>query len=204
MMRGQFFRLVLLGLALFALSFAAAPWFAFRALKANARDQDVAGLSQQVDFRALRASLRDQVRAPEALPTPGPAGAPDPWRDPLGAMRRALEPLTEPLAPLTAPPPRIEPYLTPQGLYDLARGYEPGTAPPEPPPPEGFLAQADEAMRDPLPSVRFWGLNRVRFAVHPPERPAEVTVLTFQRTGLFDWKLVHVRLPERIGTSGGV
>ncbi|MBA4795137.1 DUF2939 domain-containing protein [Phenylobacterium sp.] len=197
MVRRQLFNIVLLGLVLFAIAFAAAPWFAFRALKANARDQDVAGLSELVDFRALRTSLRAQVRAPEPEPAAAPDARPDIWRDPLGAMRRALEPLAEPLAPLTAPPARIEPYLTPEGLYDLTRGYEPGTAPPEPPPPEGFVARADAAMRDPLPAVRFWGINRVRFEVHPPERPAEITVLTFQRVGWFDWRLVHVRLPER-------
>ena len=114
MVRRQLFNIVLLGLVLFAIAFAAAPWFAFRALKANARDQDVAGLSELVDFRALRTSLRAQVRAPEPEPAAAPDARPDIWRDPLGAMRRALEPLAEPLAPLTAPPGRSGGYVAPR------------------------------------------------------------------------------------------
>lgn len=197
MVRRQLFKIFLVCLVLFGLGFAAAPWFAYRALKANARDQDVAGLAEMVDFRALRTSLRDQVREP---PPPeraaGEAGAaPDIWRDPMGAVRRALEPFAEPLAPLTPAPARLEPYLTPEGLYDVVRGYEPGAAPPEPPPAQG-AARLTAPFSEPWPSLRYWGVNRTRFAVHPPGRPGEVSVLTFQRTGLFQWTLVHVRLPE--------
>ncbi len=196
MVRRQLFQIFVLCLVLFGLAFALAPWFAFRALKANARDHDVAGLSEMVDLRAVRASLRDQVEEPgRPAPEPGQA-APDIWRDPLGAMRRALEPFAEPLSPLTPAPARLEPYLTPAGLYDLTRGYAPGAAPPEPPPPEG-LERVVAVLSEPWPSLRFWGVNRVRFAVHPPEQADEVTVLTFQRTDLFQWKLVHVRLPDR-------
>jgi hypothetical protein len=196
MVRRQLFQIFVLCLVLFGLAFALAPWFAFRALKANARDHDVAGLSEMVDLRAVRASLRDQVEElGRPAPEPGQA-APDIWRDPLGAMRRALEPFAEPLSPLTPAPARLEPYLTPAGLYDLTRGYAPGAAPPEPPPPEG-LERVVAVLSEPWPSLRFWGVNRVRFAVHPPEQAGEVTVLTFQRTDLFQWKLVHVRLPDR-------
>lgn len=199
MVKRQLFHIFLTCLVLFCVAFAAAPWFAYRALKANARDGDVAGLAELVDFRAVRTSLRDQVRAPELEPSADgtrPSAAQNVWRDPLGAMRRALEPLAEPLAPLTAPPARLEPYLTPEGLYDLSRGYAPGEAPVEPPPPEGLIDRAGQALNGPWPALRYWGVNRTRFAVHPPEQPDEVTVLTFQRTGTFQWKLVHVRLPE--------
>lgn len=201
MVRRQLFQIFLTGLVLFALAFAAAPWFAFRALKANARDGDVAGLNELVDFRAVRASLRDQVRAPEPERSAAEgAPAPDIWRDPVGAMRRALEPLAEPLAPLTAPPPRLEPYLSPDGLYDISRGYAPGAAPADPPPPEGVVAQVGAALQSPWPALRYWGVNRMRFAVHPDGQPQQVTVLTFQRTALFQWKLVHIRLPEPADT----
>ncbi len=194
MVRRQLFQIFVLCLVLFGLAFALAPWFAFRALKANARDQDVAGMAEMVDLLAVRDSLRDQVEEP-GQPAPAPGEAVDIWRDPLGAMRRALEPFAEPLAPLTPAPARLEPYLTAAGLYDLTRGYIPGTAPPEPPPPQG-LARITAALSEPWPALRFWGVNRVRFAVHPPEQPGEVMVFTFQRTDLFQWKLVHVRLPD--------
>ncbi|MDP1875267.1 DUF2939 domain-containing protein [Phenylobacterium sp.] len=194
MVRRELFKIFVLCLVLFGLAFALAPWFAFRALKANARDQDVAGLAEMVDLRAVRASLRDQVHEPNRAPLESDETAADIWRDPLGAMRRALEPFAEPLAPLTPAPARLEPYLTPAGLYDLTRGYAPGAAPPEPPPPQG-LARIIETLSEPWPALRFWGVDRVRFAVRPPGQAGDVTVLTFQRTDLFQWKLVHVRLP---------
>lgn len=199
MVRRQLFQIFVLSLVLFGLAFTLAPWFAFRALKANARDHDVAGLAQMVDARAVRASLRDQVQAP-ARPDPPANESPaaEIWRDPMGAMRRALEPLTEPLEPLAPMPARLEPYLAPEGLYDLTRGYRPGSAPPEPPRPEG-LAGLTAALSEPLPTLRFWGIDRVRFAVHPPESPEAITVFTFQRTDLFQWTLVHVRLPDGDG-----
>lgn len=199
MVRRQLFQIFVLCLVLFGLAFAMAPWFAFRALKANARDHDVAGLAEMVDLRAVRASLRDQVEEPGRPATEAGEATPgDIWRDPLGAMRRALEPFAEPLSPLTPAPARLEPYLTPAGLYDLTRGYAPGAAPPEPPPPEGF-DRLLAVFSEPWPTLRYWGVNRVRFAVHAPGQAAEVTVLTFQRTALFKWKLVHVRLPEGDG-----
>ena len=108
MVRRQLFQIFVLCLVLFGLAFALAPWFAFRALKANARDHDVAGMAEMVDLRAVRASLRDQVEEP-GQPAPVPGETPDIWRDPLGAMRRALEPFAEPLSPLTPAPARLEP-----------------------------------------------------------------------------------------------
>ena len=54
------FRLGLVMLCVAALSFVAAPWFAFRALKSYARDGDVQGLAELVDYKSVRASLRSQ------------------------------------------------------------------------------------------------------------------------------------------------
>nr|QQZ51428.1 DUF2939 domain-containing protein [Phenylobacterium glaciei] len=65
------------------------PWFAFRALKADARDGDVQGLAELVDYNAVRGTLKSQLG-----PTPNATTAPAPtiWTDPIGAMKRALEP----------------------------------------------------------------------------------------------------------------
>ncbi|WP_411287879.1 DUF2939 domain-containing protein [Phenylobacterium sp.] len=86
-----------------ALTLVSAPWFAFRAVQSAARDGDVQALAELIDYPAVRAGLRTGA-SPESV---GPA--PDVWRDPMGAMRRALIP--QPPAP-----PSMERHLTPQGL----------------------------------------------------------------------------------------
>ncbi|UTP40808.1 DUF2939 domain-containing protein [Phenylobacterium sp. LH3H17] len=166
------FRLLLALIVGTALVFAAAPFFAFRALKAAARDGDAQALAELVDYRAVREGLRPQVAArPVAAPAP-----PDIWSDPIGAMRRAIE-------PLTPAPPAVEPYLDTRGLYDLTRGYAPGKAP----------AGAKGA----LPRLRYWGPNRARFAV--AHAGAETPVIfSFQRRDLFAWKLVQIRVPPPV------
>ncbi len=89
-----------------ALAFAAAPLFAFRALAAAARDGDAQALAELIDYGAVRASLRPQLAAQARSAAPP---APDIWSDPIGAVRRAIE-------PLQAPPPAVERYVAPEGL----------------------------------------------------------------------------------------
>ena len=179
------FNLILVLLLGACVAFVAAPWFAFRALKANARDGDVQGLAELVDYDAVRGTLKGQLG-----PTPNATTAPAPtiWTDPFGAMKRALE-------PLTPPPPAVERYVSVQGLHDLTRGYEPGKGPPEPPAPQGLGDQALTLVQEPWPSLRYWGPNRSRFVVRGPDQPSRETVFTFQRRGWFEWKLVQIRLP---------
>ena len=166
------FRLIVVAIVGTALAFAAAPFFAFRAVKAAARDGDVHALAQLVDYPAVRQGLRPQVAAiPRTAPPP-----PDIWTDPIGAVRRAIE-------PLTPAPPAVEPYLGASGLYDLARGYAPGKAPPD----AGAV----------IPRLRYWDPNRARFAATPRGARAgdAAVIFTFERRDLFVWKLVQIRLP---------
>ena len=93
--------------ALAVLAFVSAPWFALRALQADARDGDVQGLAELIDYPAVRAGLRAQA-GPEAAAAP-----PSVWSDPVGAVRRALE-------PLQAPEASVERQLAPAGLHALA------------------------------------------------------------------------------------
>jgi len=166
------FRLIVILIVGTALAFAAAPFFAFRALKAAARDGDGQALAELVDYRAVRDGLRPQIAAQPAPAAPAP---PDIWTDPIGAVRRAIEPL----APA---PPAVEPYIASDGLYDLARGYAPGKAP-------------SAAAKGGFPKLRYWGPNRARFAVTAPG--GGPVVFSFQRRDLFTWKLVAVRVPDR-------
>ena len=43
-----------------------------------------------------------------------------------------------------------------------------------------------------FPAIRHWGPSRVRFAAGPRQS----TLLTFQRRGFVQWRLVQLRLPE--------
>lgn len=166
----RFSSLLAIAAALFALAFLTAPWFAFRALREAAAAQDAQALAELVDYPAVRASLR-----PQLTPTADPGPPPDPWRDPLGALKRAID-------PIRPAPPAVDRHLTPQGLHALTMA-----APASPAAPEA---------RPPFPSLDYWGFRRVRFAVHPKDAPAREVTLTFQRRGLFTWKLTHVDLPE--------
>lgn len=167
------FRLIVVAIVGTALVFVAAPFFAFRAVKAAARDGDAHALAQLVDYPAVRQGLRPQIAAiPLTAPTP-----PDIWTDPIGAVRRAIE-------PLTPASPAVEPYLSAPGLYDLTRGFMPGKAPPE----------ASAA----FPRLRYWDPNRVRFAAARRGAKAgeHAVIFTFERRELFTWKLVQIHLPD--------
>jgi hypothetical protein len=170
------FRLIVIAIFGTALVFATAPFFAFRAVKAAARDGDGQALAQLVDYPAVRQGLRQQVAA-EPVSAPAP---PDIWTDPIGAVKRAIEPVV----PL---PPAVEPYLSAPGLYDLARGYRPGKAP----------ADAGDGS---MPKLRYWDPNRVRIAVSAKDaKVPDAALFTFERRDFFTWKLVQIRLPRAAG-----
>ena len=49
----------------------------------------------------------------------------------------------------------------------------------------------------PFPRVRYWGFDRARLGVTAPTGGGE-NVFTFARRGLFDWRLVGVKLPDEV------
>jgi hypothetical protein len=146
--------IVAVAAAVFALVFAAAPWFALRDLQAAARDGDVLALAELVDYDAVRTGLRAQLASGDAVP------APKLWEDPLGALAHVMR------AP-QAPAEEIDGFLAPPRLHALIGDPTPA------------------------PGLRYWGPARVRFAAGP----RRATLLTFQRRGVFSWRLVQLRLP---------
>lgn len=176
-MKNVFGNLVLAAIALAVVSFLAAPAVAFFGIRSAAQSDDVAGLQRLVDFDAVRASMRPQLSGrPEAM-TPPPSF----MNDPIGAFRRQFE---ETVAPQGPDP---DAYLTPdaidgltraEGRYAAVRVARPGT---------------DEASA-PWPHPVYWGVNRARMAV--TDEGGSDTVFTFERKGPFEWKLVHIGLPD--------
>ncbi len=171
--------LILIVLVAAAAAFAAAPWFAFRSLRDAARTNDVPALAQLVDYDAVSDSLEPQVAG-----APAPQGPPPSlWRHPIEAIERAL-------TPHKPPPPQLERYMTSTGLAALTDGKAPG----EPLPPAGH---------EPFPMVAFWGPDRCRIEVADPAQPSRKTEFTFQRRGVFSWKLTRIVRPGRTPARAG-
>jgi hypothetical protein len=187
--RHPILNLIFLGLVIAAVVFAVAPWFAFRALRAAAQYDDVAAVSELVDFNAVRKALSLELGAQQNA-SPITAEPPSIWRDPLGAMRRVLGPIAPPRSE-----PAIDRYLSINGLSALTRGYAPGAAPPVEPAPTSLPEQAKAMVGQPFPQIAYWDPNRVRIAVERPGAREKVTVFTFERRDWFTWKLVQIGLP---------
>jgi hypothetical protein len=185
--RHPILNLILLAIIAAAVAFATAPWFAFRALRAAAQYDDVAAVSELVDFNAVRAALDLDLRAQAAPVTAEPTSI---WRDPMGAMRRALGPMAPPRSA-----PAIDRYLSIEGLSALTRGYAPGAAPPVTATPPSMTDRAKALITEPFPMILYWDPDRVRIAVERPGARDKVTVFTFERRAWFVWKLVKIGLP---------
>lgn len=158
------------------IAFFTAPAIGFFAIRSAAEASDVQGLSRLIDFNAVRQSLRPQLSArPGAL-----APAPSFLEDPIGAFRRQIE-----QNPITRTP-NVDAYLTPQALSALMLG-------------EGryanqWTSQPGPDARKPWPEPVYWSVNRARMAVE--DEGGSRTIFTFERLGPFEWKLVHIGLPE--------
>ena len=163
-----------LALGLAAVSFVAAPYVAFFAVRSAADAQDVQGLIQLVDFDAVRTSLKIDLAPGQAAQ---PAAAPSVWQNPLAALQNAIRPVTQPA-------PSVEPYLTPSAIANLTRGEGRDAIRPQP-----------ASAASPWPSIDYWGFNRCRLAVHAEGHGD--TVFTFERRGPFTWKLVQIGLAPR-------
>lgn len=166
------FNFLVLAAVVAGLVFVAAPWFAFRGLREAARTDDAAGLADLIDYNAVRRDIADQIQ-PASVPASPP---PDIWHDPLGALKRAIQPMTQPT-------PATDAYLTAKALRALTNGRTPA-------------AGAGSGAHDPFPMVRYWGPNRTRIGVRDKSQPHEA-VFTFERRGFFTWKLVRLALPDR-------
>lgn len=176
-MKKLFGNLLLLAVIAAVISFFAAPAVAFFGIRSAADANDVSGLSRLIDFSAVRQSLRPQLSGNPAAMAPAPTFL----EDPIGAVRRQFEPTDG------ATVADADAYLTPAALAGLTRG-------------EGRYASQRSTRpgaatdANPTPAPVFWGVNRARMAV--TDEGGSRTIFTFERKGPFEWKLVHIGLPE--------
>jgi hypothetical protein len=165
----------LIGCAGLAVAYAAAPLLAFRAVRSAAEFGDVQALTELVDYNAVRQSLRVQIRPASVERAPPPSLL----QDPLGAIRRAMEPAT--------PQADVNIYLSPEALASLAAGR--GMNGPKTAPGRGLFG-------GPIPRIAYWGFDRTRLGVADPANSKRETIFTFEHGKAFAWRLAAVRLPE--------
>lgn len=170
-------RLFSLAVGLAIIWFGVSPYYAFFAVRSAAQSNETASLARLIDYPKVKASLRDQIDPSR------PAGPPPSvWEDPIGALRRSLEPMQ--------PSPTADAYLTPEAIAGLTmgRGRDARDAPPanQGPDEERVLAR-------PYPAYSYWGPSTARLTVSDPEKGQ--TTFTFTRKGL-DWRLTHIGLPS--------
>jgi hypothetical protein len=179
-------RFIVAFIAVMAISFFAAPGVAFFAMRSAAETNDAGGLARLVDYAAVRQSLRPQLDGNPAAIAPAPSF----MEDPIGAVRRQIEQAAAPQAP------DVEVYLTPAALAALTRGegrYASQRATgPQPSPDETTTG-------GPMPRPVYWGMNRARMGV--TDEGGSQTIFTFERKGPFEWKLVHIGLPDGVAPA---
>lgn len=169
--------------AVAVIGFFAAPYVGFFGVRAAADAGDQAGLEKLIDYAAVRRSLGPQLegRAEATAPAPGFL------EDPIGAVVRGFE------WPMPDTKALTDVYLTPVAIAGLTRGegrYA-GLRSTTPAP-----AEASEG--GPWPTPRHWGVNRARMTVE--DEGGSQTVFTFERRGIYQWKLVHIGLPPGAAT----
>jgi len=174
-------KLILFAVLMSVFVFFAAPAVAFFGIRSAAEARDAAGLARLIDYPAVRQSLRPQLDGNPAASAPAPTF----MEDPIGAVRRQFEQAT------AAPAPDVEAYLTPAAVAALTRG-------------EGrYASQRNVGLQPspdatttggPMPKPVFWSINRARMGV--TDEGGSETIFTFERKGPFEWKLVHVGLPD--------
>lgn len=173
--------LLLLAVVVAVIGFFAAPGVAFFAIRSAADSSDAAALARLVDYAAVRQSLRPQLAGDPAAQAPAPSFL----EDPIAAVRRRFEPGPVPAADVDA-------YLTPAALAALTRGEGRFAS-------QRTAATPSSARGDPFPSPVYWGVNRARLAV--TDEGGSRTVFTFERRGPFEWRLVHLGLPEGVAPA---
>ncbi len=164
-------------LAAVAGAYLASPLLAVRGFVAAAKSGDAARLERAVDFPAVRDALKPQL---------ADAMAARARTDPR-ISETALAGLGALLAPAIADR-AVDRLVTPEGIATLVRlGDGDGDAAP--------TAPASPARPAIGYDYRYVGLDHFLVRVRRADRPGRPTGLTFERRGLFGWKLVAIDLP---------
>lgn len=159
--------------ALFALAFLASPYVAARSFVAWARQGDTERLAASVDFPAVRASLKPQL---SAAVTARMNRDPEMRDNPLAGLGMMLMPsLLDRM---------VDSVVTPRSLATLVSAGRTGDGAATPPRLDYDYGYA--------------AINRFRVTARRQGSRGAPIGLTFERRGLFAWKLVGVDLPGEL------
>lgn len=185
-------RLLWAATALAAGGFYLTPYLAIQQLRSAAAAQDADGLAAQVDFPALRASLKTSVQARLASQDLNERGEPTPAAAMGAAIAGAL------LGPM------VDTLVTPASLGRLLQGQAPAAAVFN----SGRSARSEaqgsakppsaEATADPQAletRMAYESLNRFVFSVKKQGAGEDPVHLVLHRKGLLAWQLAELRLP---------
>lgn len=159
---------------LFALVYGASPYVAVRGFLAAAKQGDAEKLRGSVDFPAVRADLKPQLSAAVATRMehdPAMRG------NPLAGLGKILMP--------SILDRMIDSVVTPEGIAALVRAGKVGHTDADSPGPQRVDYVFHYIARD-----HFGVTLRRRSAAGDP------VTLTFERRGLFTWRLVRIALPQ--------
>jgi hypothetical protein len=164
----------------FTAAYFGSPWLAVNDLKSAAVSGDRDRLEQDVDFPAVRESLKSQFSAAMLK-----AAKPDP-NNPFAALGAVLVPA---LADRM-----IDTYLTPDALANMIKRGQAAK-------PDSQQASGDD--NDKVQAVLgYRTLDRFRAQFIDPKQPDEALSLIFERRGWFTWKLIRIDLPETLFSGG--
>jgi hypothetical protein len=160
---------------LLAAAYLASPVFGLMSLFSAVRSGNAVQLRRDVDFPAVRGSLKTQLAATlAARPDGGAAGPPAAGRPALAAFLDKA----------------VDRYVTPEAIAGLIdRSTRSPAAGPQP------AGQDDGPGVAVTPHVAYRGFNRFEAGFSEKARPAESMNLVLARQGVFRWRLVGVELP---------
>ena len=159
---------------------AAGPFFTINAIRSAVREQDAAKLSQQVDFPALRTSLKQQVDDYVVRR----AGA-DMQSSLLGSIALQLASgATDGIVDAMATPAGLAAVMEGRNFWDRMSGRRSSSE-------DGY---ATAAPRDPLEGAKYRYESPSRFTATVANADGDPVVFVLTRQG-FSWKVTDVRLP---------
>jgi len=161
----------------------AGPYLTLYQIRVAIKEQDAERLAEQVDFPALRANLKDQIKQRMTQATPPR------WRDnPLSALADGLGSQLVDHA--------VDALITPPGLASLmaGRGPRPAGLPPADPETPGTKPPVD-----PFRDAHTHFANLSRFSVEAHTARGDPIRFELTRSGL-KWRLSNILLPESLGT----
>ncbi len=162
-----------IALVLFVGAYVGSPYFAVDRFRSAALSGDAEQLESHVDFPAVRESLKSQMTVQLTAAMNEDA---EMKNDPFAGLGLMLIPTIVDRA--------IEAYVTPDGIAALMKSAR--------------SSKEGGTNNDTVSTSHYVDLDRFRVDFHPSGETSQKGSLTFERRGIFSWKLVRLKLPDNL------